>query len=647
MVNAGATLSTLNTNALSRDGSAAAIILDGGTLNHAGGNHAHIGNITLKNGAIWQATSGGSYDTENAQLDGTVTVAGTSASTIGPFTAGIGLNGDREFNVADVTGDAGVDLTVSGELENNGSGAGDGIIKTGAGTMHLTTNATYTGNTVINGGTFAMSASLNNASEVHINTGATLELRATNKFLRTSTSAAVIIDGGTLTMIAGGPNHNKFGNMTLNNGAVWTTAAGTNAWDGENFVIRPGSTITVGGTSASTMSAEDGVNIGEASGIVTFDVADVTGDSGADLLVNTELEQGGSLIKTGAGTMEIQKRSTYTGGTTVNAGTLEITGGGNSSTGAIRGTLAINDGGRVDLNAPDALGYGSGADSISAININDTGVLHRIGGANETLGSVAITMDGGTISADLASQHYDLFGGGTTVTVNNAGAIAGRESVISAQLDLRQTDSLFIVNENGVLRVNTLGDDGGATLTKAGVGTMIIDGDNAYAAATNINAGTLELNGAHTGAGACTVAGGATLSGTGSTSAAVTADGTIAPGNSPGALTVGSLDLNGSLAYEIDGAASDLLVVTGALDITGATLAITDLGGGWTEEAYVIAQYGSLTGTFSGGVTGLDAGYHVEYDYNGGTEIAAVVPEPATMSLLTLGAVVMMRRRRK
>ncbi len=154
------------------------------------------------------------------------------------------------------------------------------------------------------------------------------------------------------------------------------------------------------------------------------------------------------------------------------------------------------------------------------------------------------------------------------------------------------------------------------------------------------------MNGAYTGSGAITVASGAMLDGSGSASVALVVDGEIAPGNSPGTLTVGSLDLNGSLAYEVDGAASDLLIVTSGLDITGASLDITDLGGGWTEGVYVIAQYGSLTGTFAG-VTGLDSGYSIVYDHNGGTEIAAVVPEPATMSLLALGGIAMLRRRKK
>jgi hypothetical protein len=92
----------------------------------------------------------------------------------------------------------------------------------------------------------------------------------------------------------------------------------------------------------------------------------------------------------------------------------------------------------------------------------------------------------------------------------------------------------------------------------------------------------------------------------------------VAPGASVGDFTVNnSATLGGTLAVEVNGMTSDRLIVTGALDISGAVLDVTQIGSGADGTAYVIASYGSLTGTFAS-VNGLPAGYAVDYAYNNG-----------------------------
>ena len=111
---------------------------------------------------------------------------------------------------------------------------------------------------------------------------------------------------------------------------------------------------------------------------------------------------------------------------------------------------------------------------------------------------------------------------------------------------------------------------------------------------------------------------GGTVGGTGASPGTLTVatGATVAPGASAGDLAVGTTVLNGTYACEIDGLNADTLVVTGNLDLTGSTLALSVLGGGATEATYTIATYtGTLTGTFT--VTGLPSGYAVNYDTPG------------------------------
>jgi autotransporter-associated beta strand protein len=72
---------------------------------------------------------------------------------------------------------------------------------------------------------------------------------------------------------------------------------------------------------------------------------------------------------------------------------------------------------------------------------------------------------------------------------------------------------------------------------------------------------------------------------------------------------------------------NDSFAVSGALDITGATLDL-DVIGSPTAPAYVIATYGSLTGTFAA-MNHLPAGYVIDYAYQSGTAIALVSGVPA------------------
>ncbi|MHB1158547.1 MAG: beta strand repeat-containing protein, partial [Phycisphaerales bacterium] len=144
---------------------------------------------------------------------------------------------------------------------------------------------------------------------------------------------------------------------------------------------------------------------------------------------------------------------------------------------------------------------------------------------------------------------------------------------------------------------------GGFNVAKTGTGKVIFSAAKSYSGSTSVTAGILAVNSSLASSGV-TVDGGATLQGSGNIANGVVVSGTLAPGNSIGTLTVGSASFSGgTFVVELDGTgsgSSDLLAVTGVLDITNATVDFDELVA-VDDPAYVFATYGSLTGIFAPG----------------------------------------------
>lgn len=223
----------------------------------------------------------------------------------------------------------------------------------------------------------------------------------------------------------------------------------------------------------------------------------------------------------------------YTGGTTIgDGGMLTLNSGGQE--GGMVGSVDVY--GTLKLNASDATGWGSSANTISAINLYAGGVLNvAVSGndMNQTGSGIAINLQGGVMTG-VEGSNFDLAYGGSsrghsTITALAAtGATADNPTVSSidtVSISLRQNTTVIEVQENAQLNISssikqknndTINGEtaGDYTFTKTGLGELVLSGQNTYTGTTSITGGTLELAGAVSMAadgGTIDVASGATL----------------------------------------------------------------------------------------------------------------------------------------
>lgn len=292
----------------------------------------------------------------------------------------------------------------------------------------------------------------------------------------------------------------------------------------------------------------------------------ITGTAGTN-----EITGAASLTKAGTGTLVIASRQSYTGGTTVNSGVLDLTGGG-GATGALRGTVTVNSGATLRLSTGDATGYNTGTDRVSQIDLNG-GTLHVNTTANQTLGSAVINLTGGSITG-IGGSNLDLFANGSAI---NTLASATTSTISLPTLGLRQNDSTFTIADGAAavdLLVSSRLTDGGDgagnnALIKNGAGAMELAAmNNTYTGPTVVNEGTLQVSGSISGTTAVNVnnTGILLLSGTGIDRIRDSA---------PISLSTGSM---GKLGFDQSGATAQLSETVGTLTLADSS--IIDLGSG-------------------------------------------------------------------
>ncbi|MFM8507025.1 MAG: beta strand repeat-containing protein, partial [Actinomycetota bacterium] len=522
-------------------------------------------------------------------------------------------------NATAITTASGKDLTIAGSgnttISGKVTGAGN-VIKSGSGTLTLSsTTNDYSGSTSVSSGTLTVGVSevLPNATAVTVSSGATLNVALAE-------TIGSLTGGGAVTMTAGlttGGNNTSTtfsGATSANAGRLTKAGSGTFTLTGSNLHTG-GVTISGGVLEVSADSKLGGTPVSATPAWLTLDGGTLSATTGFSLNTNRGVSLGssngtiqvasdqtltyggivagsGTLTKTGAGVLMLSGVNSYTGATTISAGTISIgadSGLGNAAS-LVTNQLRLN-GGTLATTATLTLATNRGislGDSDGTINVaSDTTLTY-----------------GGVIAGDTANSTFTKAGSGT-LTLAGTSTYTGSTTISAGTLKFSSSSAGALSSSTAVTvssgatfdtngRTATVGSIAGAGTITLGSGTLTAGGDNT----------STTFTGAINGSGGLTKAGSGTL--TVEADVAFTGVLTI---NSGGTLRLGTGGSTGSVA-------STSIVNNGTLNINRSVLysysGVISGDGGVT-----ISGSGglSLTGnnTFTGAVT-VDSGSNLTID---------------------------------
>ncbi len=451
---------------------------------------------------------------------GNVTVAQGSGTTLtqgGAATINLNNTGTLTFGLALAEGGFGTTFSGAGSGTFSGviSGAG-GLTQSGSGILTLSNINTYTGGTTVNSGTLKLNSGGGAGAVrgvVTVNSGATLSLNVNNAlgYSAGSQVTTLNINGGTVSVTGALGDEGYLTSFNLTGGTL--AYAGSNVNNG--YQIAAGDATAPGITSnasATTSTISGGVNI--RSGNLGFNVAGGTTASGIDLLVSGVISGATyGITKTGAGVMALTNANTYTGTTTISAGTLQLGSGG--TTGTLAAGSAITDNSTFTINRSNAVTQGT---DFSAAAITGTGGLTQAGAGNTTLNVTntytgATVINAGTLTLTTFNGGGGALSGTPTITVNSGGSLvltnadtlgytSGKEALFinsggqvlnNATTASRDTLQNTLTMTGGILGGTSAGDGGGAFSFDAQSGNTITATSDAAGNAALINASKIQL----------------------------------------------------------------------------------------------------------------------------------------------------------
>lgn len=707
IINGGAMTPAASNLAVGFDGSGSLIINTGGSLTHRGlfiaARTGSFGSVGIDNGNLTVSdivhvgyggsgnltlAGNGTITSDKADIGGFVTATGTATITDGlwqntaAFFVGVEGNGSltispqgrltsQSLYIGHSTGGTGA-TTVSGGNASLTNTLAVGVRGTGnltvtdsgqvsaqyfqvglesgsSGTATVSGNASLAATDSVQVGVAAgSSGTLNILGNASLNTPSITVAQE-------SGSTGVLNVTGTILQTASIAGGNGTATVNLNDGT--TLQAG--------LVSGSGPDLTIGGFSAG------GFNL---SGAVTFDSAGFT------IQVNNPLSGTGRLIA-GGGNLNLTAASTYSGGTDIRSGFVNVSsanalGTGNmTSSGVLQALSTLTIGSEIPLIAveanktaafaaqagttltlsPVAFQLGNNATFLSGVfaNTNATVVFAPDAASAVQPGTGEVQVYAGTLQAGNA-QLASLTSQVGTTTVNTGTTLDFQDHLATGGINNLQGNGTVNIGSNASTTLAVSSGNFSGTITGTGGlvknsgGTLVLSGFSEFTGGTTINAGTLLVSGSlDTGLGPVEINTGGTLGGTGFVGAVTLNGGTLAPGASPGTFyPTEILWHQGNILFELgaDANTSDF-IDTGTLEGLGSTYGFTFVDQGMVPMmTYDLISFdptlaaeipiGNFTFTNGGGFDGIFS-YRSESPSTRFLQFT-VIPEPATWVLVIL-----------
>ncbi len=612
-------------------------IIDGRTLTVEGSasrTASAFATLTIQNGGVFNNSgAGASALSLSGSIGATYTL--TSAGTTGSFNNTGTLNHDgfgviTEFVNGLAFNNTGTVNVNDGTMRVSGGGTSAGIFDIDNGKVFQVTGGTYTmdnGVRVNGAGNFEMTGGTTTFEGANGTSNGSLSVAGGTA---TFDTGATFSTAGKLTMTSGTLN----GGGDASFGGASTFHGGTMSGSGTT-IFSTGSTLSLANGTISQRTVE---NFGTAS-------RTVAGHHGYFLQDGATFENKASGVFTvvGSGGANFTFNGNATTGTFVNEGAFNMNGTG--TTLFTNGAVFNNNGGTVNANS-STLSFASGVTQHSGSTL--TG-----GTWNVAAGATLEFATGSNITTIGSSASVMLTGAGSTFAKINT--IATNQGGFTLRNNRDFTTSSAFAN-SGTVTVQdsatqlTIGAGGGSAYTQTAGETVLVGGALIDASVFNLNGGALK--------------------GTGTIASSVITSGstTIAPGQSPGMLTIdGNLTLSAgnTLAMEIGGLTQgtlyDYLDVNGTLTLAGL-LDLDFLNGFENSVQYanvftLATADSAILGAFSNVASGsrlwtnTDKSFEVWYGagslYGANNLVITGAPEPSRAALMLLGLTGLMLRRNR
>ena len=358
-----------------------------------------------------------------------------------------------------------------------------GLLKSGGGLLTLTAINSYSGGTVVEGGTLALRSSLSDQSVVRgslaVNAGGTATLSGVDYAglgrINGATVSTLNVNGGTVENTV----------QSFLTGCSVNLTGGT--MSGGTYHIISSSLHSKASAATSTISSNLLIRKDYGSSDLNLDVED--GSASTDLRISGNVGEvfSGGLAKTGAGRLELTGNNNYTGSTNINAGCLSVVGTGKiyAGSGWAPRTVNVNPSAVLEIdhwNGDGSLGqsdYRSGGLVFNGGTIRYTGVETTTPSVvnGNTGRAFSLGLSGGTLESAAPSGYV------FAITQYNSDPGIYALPAFSSTLTLAGTG-------NGYISKMISGSGG---LTKSGPGTWTLAAPNSYTGPTTVLAGTLRL----------------------------------------------------------------------------------------------------------------------------------------------------------